>query len=73
MFSFGLLTYIDESAEVIINHEHSKFCWVYFDDAIEMVPFAGQRHVPRYVEREFTNRSPNHHLRIEVDRANPDR
>ncbi len=66
------VAYIDESAKVVINHEHSEFCWVSFDDAMEMVPFAGQRHVLRHVEREFTNRSPIHHLRIEVDNANPD-
>ncbi len=67
------VAYVDESAEVIINHEHSEFCWVSFNDAIEMVPFAGQRHVLQHVEREFASRSPNHHLRIEVDKANPDR
>jgi len=67
------VAYIDESAEVIINHEHSEFCWVSFDDAIELVPFAGQRHVLRHVEREFINRSPNVHLRIEIDREEPDK
>lgn len=67
------VAYIDASAEVIINHEHSEFRWVSFDDAIEMVPFAGQRHVLRHVECEFIKRSPNHHLRIEVDKANSDR
>lgn len=67
------VAYIDEDAEVIINHEHSEFRWVSFEDAIQMVPFAGQRHVLRHVEHEFANRSPHHLLRIEVDSANSDR
>ena len=66
------VAYVDESAEVVINHEHSEFCWVSFDNAVEMVPFAGQRHVLRHVEREFASRPPNHHLRIEIDRSVPD-
>jgi len=49
---------------VIINHEHSEFRWVSFDEALTMVPFAGQRHVLRHVKAEFVDREPVRHLLI---------
>jgi len=47
---------------VIINHEHSEFRWVSFDEVLTMVPFAGQRHVLRQVKAEFVDREPVRHL-----------
>ncbi|MGK9167240.1 NUDIX domain-containing protein [Inquilinus limosus] len=51
-------------AAVRLNPEHSEFRWVGFDEAIEMVPFAGQRHVLRHVQREFIDREPSRWLLI---------
>ncbi|WP_026872789.1 NUDIX hydrolase [Inquilinus limosus] len=51
-------------AAVRLNPEHSEFRWVGFDEAAGMVPFAGQRHVLRHVEREFVEREPSPWLLI---------
>jgi dATP pyrophosphohydrolase len=48
---------------VTLNHEHSEFRWLDWDDAAALVPFAGQRNVLRHVEREFGAR-PDERLRI---------
>ena len=65
------VAFVDASQQVVINREHSEFCWVSFDKAVEMVPFAGQRHVLRHVEREFAKRQPSSHLRIESVHIGP--
>lgn len=54
--------YVDATAEVVLNEEHSEFCWTSFSNAVDMVPFAGQRHVLRHVEAEFVQRQPVKHL-----------
>jgi dATP pyrophosphohydrolase len=53
---------VDAEAEVVLNEEHSEFCWTSFLSAVDMVPFAGQRHVLRHVEAEFVLRQPVKHL-----------
>lgn len=58
--------FVDPDAVVVINEEHSEFRWVSFDEAIVMVPFAGQRRVLRHVEAEFVEREPVRHLLIEA-------
>ncbi|PRY26448.1 dATP pyrophosphohydrolase [Aliiruegeria haliotis] len=55
---------VDASAEVVLNHEHSAYRWVGFDEAAEMVAFGGQRRVLRWIEEEFVKRRPSRHLRI---------
>lgn len=55
---------VAEDATVILNHEHSAFRWLSFEEAAAMVPFSGQRDVLRHVEQEFAARDPNPHLRI---------
>ncbi|TNC68018.1 NUDIX hydrolase [Rubellimicrobium roseum] len=49
---------------VVLNHEHSEFRWLGFEDAAALVPFSGQRRVLRHVEREFALARPSDHLRI---------
>lgn len=61
------VAYIDPSAEVGLNAEHSEYRWATFEEAIQMVPFAGQRHLLRHVEAEFLRREPSMHLEIRVD------
>lgn len=58
--------FVEANSTVIINHEHSEFRWVSFGVALNMVPFAGQRHVLRHVETEFVKRDPVRHLLIEI-------
>nr|WP_246729074.1 NUDIX domain-containing protein [Rhizobium leguminosarum] len=55
---------VDAEQTVSINDEHSEFQWVSFAEAMEMVPFAGQRHVLKHIEAEFVNREPIGHLLI---------
>ncbi|WP_313616503.1 NUDIX hydrolase, partial [Agrobacterium sp.] len=50
--------YVDAEAQVVLNEEHSEFCWTSFSNAMDMVPFAGQRRVLRHVEAEFVHRQP---------------
>ncbi|ARM92526.1 NUDIX hydrolase domain-containing protein (plasmid) [Rhizobium sp. CIAT894] len=55
---------VNAEQAVVLNDEHSEFQWVSFAEAVEMVPFAGQRHVLRHVEAEFVHREPVGHLLI---------
>ena len=59
------VAFVDRVSSVELNHEHSEYRWVSFDEAVEMVAFAGQRRVFRQVEDEFVKRRPNRHLRID--------
>ncbi|UWQ29542.1 NUDIX domain-containing protein [Leisingera sp. M527] len=56
--------FIENTARVTLNHEHSDYCWVSFDEAAEMVAFGGQRRVLRWIEDEFVKRPPSRHLLI---------
>lgn len=58
--------FVDSAAKVTLNHEHSAYRWVSFDEAVEMVGFGGQRRVLRWIEDEFVKRRPNKHLLIEA-------
>ncbi|MDH2327415.1 NUDIX domain-containing protein [Cereibacter sp. SYSU M97828] len=60
------VAHVDPAAPVRLNHEHSEYRWARFDEAVLMVPFAGQRHVLRHVEAEFLHRTPSPHLRIAI-------
>ena len=37
------VAFVDASATVVLNHKHSDYRWVSFQEAIEMVAFGGQR------------------------------
>ncbi|WP_139812127.1 NUDIX hydrolase, partial [Ensifer aridi] len=50
--------FVESQAAVVINHEHSEYRWMSFEEALTMVPFAGQRHVLRHVKGEFVDREP---------------
>lgn len=58
------VAFIDNTAEVLLNHEHSEFRWVSFEEAAELVAFGGQRRVLRWIEDEFIERTPSKHLLI---------
>jgi dihydroneopterin triphosphate diphosphatase len=59
------VAFIDNTAEISLNHEHSEFRWVGFEEAIELVAFGGQRRVLRWIREEFIERSPTKHLLID--------
>ncbi len=60
------VAFIDPNAVVVLNEEHSDYGWVSFNEAREMVPFAGQRRVLQQVEDEFIKGAPSAHLMIEI-------
>lgn len=60
------VAFVDPQAEVQLNHEHSAFRWVGFEEAVELVSFGGQRKVLRWIEEEFVRREPSAFLRIEI-------
>jgi len=51
-------------AIVHLNHEHSAFRWVSFDEAADLLPFGSQRDLLAHVRREFIDRPPSPLLRI---------
>jgi dATP pyrophosphohydrolase len=59
------VAYIGTEAMVTLNHEHSDFRWMSFDEARAAVPFSGQRAVLDHVEREFVQARPTEWLRID--------
>ena len=58
------VAFIDHAATITLTHEHSEYRWVSFEEAIEMVPFGGQRRVLSWIEAEFVKRTPSKHLLI---------
>nr|WP_174839953.1 MULTISPECIES: NUDIX domain-containing protein [unclassified Ruegeria] len=58
------VAFVAASATVVLNHEHSDYRWVSFQEAIEMVAFGGQRRVLRWIENEFVKQTPSKHLLI---------
>ena len=60
------LAIIGADDEVRLNEEHTEFCWVSFDQACDMVEFGGQRRCLRWIEDEFTRRTPSPYLKIEI-------
>ncbi len=60
------VAYVDKTATVILNNEHSDYQWVDFDTARAMVTFGGQRRVLSWIEEEFINRPPSQHLLIQI-------
>jgi dihydroneopterin triphosphate diphosphatase len=57
--------FVGADEKVILNREHSEFCWVDFKMARSLVTFGGQRNVLRHIETEFVERSPSKHLLID--------
>ncbi len=60
------VAFVDYAANVVLNPEHSEFCWVSLDWAEDMVPFGGQRRVLRHIKQEFVLRDPSPHLQIKI-------
>ena len=51
--------YVAQGSTVQLNAEHSEFRWVSLDDAVQLVPFTGQRTTLEHIRREFVERAPN--------------
>lgn len=59
------IAFVAADGPVVLNDEHDESRWVTFDEACDLLPFAGQRSVLATIQREFIGRSPNEQLRIE--------
>lgn len=57
---------VDDDCAVRLNGEHSALRWLTFDAAMRELPFGSQRELFAYVQREFIDRPPSEHLRIEI-------
>lgn len=49
---------VADDAVVQLNGEHSAFRWLEFAEAINALPFGGQRELFAHVQREFVQRVP---------------
>lgn len=57
---------VPDGTEVTLNEEHDGYRWVSFDEAREMLSFSGQKRALAEVKREFVDRSPTPHLKIDL-------
>ena len=55
---------VADDAAVQLNGEHSAFRWLAFAEAIDALPFGGQRELFAHVQREFVQRTPSAWLRL---------
>ena len=58
---------VDDDCVVRLNGEHSAWCWLTFEAAMNELEFGSQRDLFSYVQREFIARPPSKHLRIGLD------
>ena len=61
----AFVAYVDRGQAVRLNSEHSEYRWTTFDEARELVAFAGIRRLYDAVEQEFVHRQPASWLEIE--------
>ena len=57
---------VNHNCAVRLNGEHSALRWLTFNAAMRELPFGSQRELFAYVKREFIDRPPSEHLRIEI-------
>jgi dATP pyrophosphohydrolase len=60
------VAYIAPDADVTLNFEHSDYRWVSFEEAIEMVPYGGQRRALANIKSDFSDRAPSRHFKIDL-------
>lgn len=56
--------WVDEKSEVRLNHEHSEYAWVTFEEAKTLLPFPGQRERIDWVRKHFVENEPSALLRL---------
>jgi dATP pyrophosphohydrolase len=60
----AFVAFVDADAEVRLNREHDDYCWLPFDEAIERLPFSGQRELYADVRRSCVQQPPPDALRM---------
>lgn len=56
--------YVDESQVVRLNHEHTEYQWMTFDEAKENAALPGIDDILDFVEKHFVRKAPSEWLRI---------
>ena len=60
------VAYVGSEATVRLNEEHSAYCWVSIDRAVELLPFPGQKTMLRHIRHWFLEREPCPLLEIDI-------
>lgn len=60
------VAFVDESAKVVLNEEHSQFKWMSLAEAKSVMPFPGQRRTLGQVWEDFVEHEPTELLRISI-------
>jgi dATP pyrophosphohydrolase len=60
------VAFLDSDQQITLNDEHTAYRWVTFEEARDLLVFAGQRSVLAAIKREFLDRQPNERLRIQL-------
>jgi len=58
------VAFVDSPRTIALNQEHSDYRWLSIPEAINLLPFPGQRDLLRTIEEQFVQREPNELLRI---------
>ena len=62
----AFVAHVDSDCAVRLNDEHSALRWLTFDAAMRELPFGSLRELFAHVQREFIDRPPSEHLRIDI-------
>ena len=60
----AFVAFVPDKQDVKLSHEHTEFRWASLKEALELLPYAQQRSIAEYVDREFLRRKPHDRLRI---------
>lgn len=58
------VAFVDDTAQVVLNEEHSEYKWMTLNEAQSVLPFLGQRRVLAQVWEDFVDSEPTELLRI---------
>ncbi|PWW06532.1 dATP pyrophosphohydrolase [Paenibacillus cellulosilyticus] len=58
--------YVDDDQEVILNHEHSQYEWLTFNEAMDRVSLPGNDEVLAFIEKHFVRKAPSEWLRVSM-------
>lgn len=60
----AFVTWLETPNKILLNGEHSEYCWCGLEDAEALVPYENQRVLYRHIWRQFVERTPPAQWRI---------
>lgn len=63
----AFVAFVSHGVKVVLNNEHTDYNWCSLPQALERVPFHGQRQLYNHVWRLFVDQSAPSWLRIPID------